>query len=106
MPFVWLALAVAAASVIASAIYLTLKGLEAFRAFKRLTRSVSGELERIEQASAAIEQHLALATESGSRLETELAQLRRSRARLNVLTSALADVRSSVGRIAAVYPRR
>ena len=106
MPFVWLALAVAAASVIASAIYLTLKGLEAFRACKGLSRNVTSELARIEEASSQIERHLALATESGARLDSELADLRRSRARLNVLTSAIDDVRASVGRLTAVYPRK
>ena len=106
MPLFWLALAVALVSVVASAIYLTLKGLEAFRAFKRLGRSVTDGLGRIEQASGEIERHLALASESGTRLESELAQLRRSRARLNVLTSAIADVRASVGRVTAVYPRK
>ena len=106
MPLLWLSAAIAVVSVIGSAIYLTLKGLEAFRAVKALGRSVSGELERVEQATGRIERHLALASESGTRLESELAELRRSRARLNVLTSALADVRASVGRITAVYPRK
>jgi hypothetical protein len=106
MPLFWLSLAIAIVSVIASATYLTLKGLEAFRAFKSLSRSVGTELERIEQATSEIERHLALASESGTRLESELDELRRSRARLNVLTSALADVRASLGRVTAVYPRK
>jgi hypothetical protein len=106
MPLFWLSLAIALISVIASATYLTLKGLEAFRAFKSLSRSIGGELERIEQATGQIERHLALASESGTRLESELDGLRRSRARLNVLTSALADVRASLGRVTAVYPRK
>lgn len=106
MPLLWLSLAVAIVSVIASATYVTLRGLEAFRAFKSLSRSVGGELERIELATGRIEQHLALASESGTRLESELGELRRSRARLNVLTSALADVRASLGRVTAVYPRK
>ena len=106
MPLFWLSLAVAIVAVVASAIYLTLKGLEAFRAFKQLGSTVTGEIERIERASGEIERHLALAAESGSRLDSELAQLRRSRARLNVLTSAIDDVRASVGRVTAVYPRK
>jgi hypothetical protein len=106
MPLFWLAVAVAVVSVGASAIFLTLKGLEAFRAFKALARSATSELERIERASGDIERHLALAAESSTRLNAELAQLRRSRARLNVLTSAIEDVRASVGRITAVYPRK
>ena len=63
-----------------SAVYSTRKGLEAFRGFKRLGNAVSSEVERIEQVSGEIEAHLNLATESGSRLEAKLAELRRSRA--------------------------
>jgi len=106
MPLFWLALAVAIVAVVASSIYVTLKGLEAFRGAKRLGGTVSDELERIEQASDEIEQHLTRAAESGSRLEAELAQLRRSRARLNVLRSAIDEVRASAGRVTAVYPRK
>ena len=106
MPLYWLALAVAIVAVVASAIYLTLKGLEAFRLAKAVGGTVSSEMERIEAASGEIERHLALASESGTRLEAELEQLRRSRAQLNVLTSAIADVRASVGRLTAVYPRK
>ena len=102
----WLSLAVAVVGTIGSVIYLTLRGLESFRAFKALSRSTSDGLRRIEASSAQIEQHLARADASTSRLEAEIAQLRRSRARLNVLTSALDDVRDSVGRITAVYPRK
>lgn len=106
MPIFWLALIIALVLVVASAIYVTLRGLEAFRAFKRLGRSVGGELDRIAVASGEIERHLALAAESGTQLEASLARLRSSRARLNVLTSALADVRAAVGRVTAVVPRK
>ena len=106
MPLYWLTLAVAIAVIVASAIYLTLKGLEAFRLAKALGGAVTLEVERIEIASGQIERQLVLAAESGARLDTELAQLRRSRARLNVLTSALDDVRASVRRLTAVYPRK
>ena len=106
MPLYWLALAVAIAVIVASAIYLTLKGLEAFRLGKALGRTVTREVERIEAATGQIERHLALAAESGARLDVELARLRRSRARLNVLTSAIDDVRASLDRLTAVYPRK
>jgi hypothetical protein len=102
----WLALTIALFLTISSAIYVTRQGLEAFRAFKRLGREVGGELERIERASGEIERHLALAAEGGTQLEASLARLRASRARLNVLTSALADVRAAVGRVTGVVPRK
>ncbi len=102
----WLALTNALLLTVGSAIYLTLKGLTAFRDVKRLGREVGSELDRITAATGQIERHLALAAESGSRLEGSLERLRESRARLNVLTSALADVWAAVGRVTAVYPKK
>ena len=106
MSIFWVALILALVLTIASAIYVTLQGLEAFRAFKRLGSGTGGELDRITTASGEIERHLALAAESGTQLEASLARLRSSRARLNVLTSALADVRAAVGRVTGVVPRK
>ncbi len=105
MPF-WLALAVAVVLTVASLLYVTLKALGAFRAFKALSRSVGQELERVTATTAQIERHLELAAESGSQLEASLSRLRASRSQLNVLTSALSDVRASVGRVTAVVPRK
>lgn len=102
----WLALAIALLSVIASATYGTLKGLEAFRAVKGLGGTVGAEVDRIATTSGEIERQLALAAEAGARLDASLARLRVSRARLNVLTSALAEVRAAVGRITSVVPRK
>ena len=106
MPLYWLALAVAVAVLVVSAVYATRKGLAFYRAFKALGGTVTSEIERIEQTSGQIERHLALAAESGTRLDAQLAQLRSSRARLNVLTSAIEDVKASWGRLTAVYPRK
>lgn len=106
MPIFWLALIIALVLTVASAIYVTRQGLEAFRGFKRLGRRVGGELERITTMSGEIERQLALAAESGTQLEASLARLRSSRARLNVLTSALAEVRAAVGRVTGVVPRK
>jgi hypothetical protein len=105
MPF-WLALAVAVVLTVASLIYLTLNALEAFRAFKSLGRNVGSAVDRVSATTAQIERHLELAAESGSRLEESLSRLRTSRAQLNVLTSALADVRASIDRAATFVPRR
>lgn len=106
MPVFWMALIVALVLTVASATYVTLQGLEAFRAFKQLGRVVGGELDRLATASGEIERQLALAAQSGTQLEASLARLHSSRARLNVLTSAIADVRAAVGRITGVVPRK
>ena len=106
MTLFWLALAVALVLTVSSIVFLTLRVLEAFRAVKQLGRSTSAGLERITTASAQIERHLALAAESGTRLEASVARLRESRAQLNVLTSALADARASLGRFTGLVPRK
>lgn len=103
---VWGALAVALLAIVVSAAWAARHGLAAYRAFKRLGRDVGAEIDRIATASGEIERHLALAAESGTRLAASLERLRRSRARLNVLTSALADVQAAVGRVTSVYPRK
>ncbi|MDQ3067253.1 MAG: hypothetical protein M3R12_08915 [Actinomycetota bacterium] len=102
----WLALAIAVCSVVASLVYVTTKGLGAFRAFKQLNRSIGAGLDRIATATAEIERHLADAAEAGTRLDRSLARLRVSRTRLNVLRSAIDDVKASAGRLTAVYPRK
>jgi hypothetical protein len=106
MPFLWLSLTVAVVVTIGSAVYATSKGLDAFRALKHLGRATGDGLERIAESSAGIERHLSLASESGERLEASLERLRSSRARLNVLSSAIADVRAAVGRVTGVVPRK
>jgi len=106
MPIFWLALIIALVLTVASAIFVTLRGLEAFRDFKRLSSGLGGELDRITMASGEIERHLSLAAEGGTELQASLARLRSSRARLNVLLSAIADVRAAVGRVTGIVPRK
>ena len=106
MPLFWLALIVALVLTVAAVTYATLKGLEAFRLFKRLGRAMGSDLDRISAATDGIEHHLTLAAESGTTLEASLIRLRASRARLNILIAAIADVRAAVGRITAVVPRK
>jgi hypothetical protein len=102
----WLALVVFLLLIAASAIFAVLKGLELWRAFKELGRRVTDELDGITRATREIELHLQAAATSGTALDASVQRLGRSRARLNVLTSALADVRASVGRVTAVMPRK
>ena len=102
----WLALILALVLTVAAVTYATLKGLEAFRGVKRLGGAMESDLERITAATEEIERHLELAAESGTTLEASLIRLRASRARLNVLIAAIADVRAAVGRVTAVVPRK
>ena len=106
MPLFWLSLGVAVVLTVSSAIYLTSKGLEAFRGVKRLGAAAAADLARIEEGSAGIERHLTLAAESGTRLEASIGRLQQSRAQLTVLTSALADARAALDRVTGLVPKK
>ena len=105
MALFWLSLAFLAVVTIASSVVVTLRALEVFRAFKHLNRALADGLDTVARSSTEIERHLEAAAASGSALDASLGRLRRSRAVLAVLTSAIADVRASAGRITAVLPR-
>ena len=101
----WLSLALFLLVGVASLTLAIRRGLALYRDFKRLTSELGEGLDGIASSSAEIELHLQAAATSGSALEASLARLRTSRSVLAVLTSAIADVRASVGRITAVVPR-
>ena len=105
MVLFWLSLAFLVLVTIASSVFLTLRVLDAFRAFKHLGNLLEDGLSAVAQSSSEIERHLERATASGSELDASLGRLRRSRAVFAVLTSAIADVRASAGRITAFVPR-
>ena len=102
----WLALAFAVLAIVASIVYAGLKGLALFRESKQVLHEAGEELEGIERSTAQIELHLQAAEKSSTALSSSLARLHTSRARLSVLTAAVADVRASVDRITGVYPRK
>ncbi len=106
MAIIWLALAVSLLAVVVATTMAVRRALDLFRASRRLSRGVGGELAAIEQATAQIEGHLAAAARSQASLERSTARLRRSRAELNVLLSALADARASLDRVTAFWPAK
>jgi len=106
MSLVWLSLTLAVILPIASAAYLTVKGLDSFRAAKQVSRRAGRELERISAVTAEIEERVAATEARSARLDASLARLRRSRAELDVLTTALAEVRASVQSVTSLVPRK
>ncbi len=99
----WLALGFLVLATVASVVFVVRRGLETWRALKRLGRGAGHELDRIAVATGEIELHLQAAAVSGERLDASLARLAASRSRLNILTTALADARASLDRF---YPRK
>ena len=102
----WLSIAFLILAVVGSIAYAAVKGLETYRDTKRVLESSGAELDRITRATAEIELHLQVAAASGTQLDASLARLSASRARLNVLTSAIEDVRAAFARATSLVPRK
>jgi hypothetical protein len=106
MAVVWLALAVSLVAVAVALTMTTRRGIALYRDFKKLGTVMADELASIERRAGDIEGHIAAATASGEALSVAAARLADSRARLNVLLAAIADVRESVSRVRAFLPRK
>jgi len=106
MVVVWIALVLSGAVVVAATIDTTSKGIRLFRASRRLSALTGTELARIEAATGEIERHLADAERSSEALQASVARLSRSRAQLNVLLEAIAEVRAAIQRVTAYLPAK
>ena len=103
---VWIALAIGFLAFAGGAAVATRRGLDAFRAFKTTGRELTAGVDRVAHDADALTTKLELLADGTGRLEQALARLRASRARLNVLLQAIAEVRTAVGRITGVVPRK
>ena len=106
MALFWASLAVALVLPAIGIVLVVRRGLALWRDLKRGGKALSDGLDslaqRVERTSAAAE---GLGAVTG-RAEPSAARLHVSLARLAVLRAALDDVRDSVGRVTAVYPRK
>lgn len=102
---VWLSLGISLAAVAGAVAFAVVRGLAAWRGFRELTRVAADASVRLtESAEAASAKAAALG--DGGRLGDALERLSRSRARLAVLTAALADVRAGIARATWAVPRK
>ena len=99
---VWIGLAIGVLAVAFGVYRAVRQVLELFRSLKRLRRESAKALDELTRAAEQLARH----PSAGPKLEPVLAQLGRDRARLNVLLAALDEVRDTVGRVTAVYPRK
>lgn len=98
------ALVVAALASAAGAVLLTIRVLQAWRAFKRLRRHLARALETLADAAASTSENAARLTDQ-PRLEESAARLRTTLRRFAVLRAAIEEVADAVRRVTAVYPR-
>ena len=102
---IYLALTVGVLASASGAVFLAVRVLQAWRAFKRLRRRLGKELDRLEDLTAKTAASAETATDQ-AKLNASLAQLRGTLARFAVLRSALDEATDAVGRITSVYPRK
>ncbi len=106
MLLVWVSLAVSVVAVTVTGVRTGRLGWATFKESRRFTGALGTRLAALSQATARLEQSAA-AVESGSvRLEGALAGLAASRRRLAVLTGALDEVQSTLGRLTLFFPRK
>jgi hypothetical protein len=103
---VLLAFLCALALVLATIVYVVVRGLELWRQMKRTGGAFEAELSLFEERSARAERLLAEAARSSSELEIALARLRVSRARLQVLVDSLERAQRRVHWLRAFVPIR
>jgi hypothetical protein len=94
------ALVVSLLIVLAGAGFATVRGLRAWRAVRRLQRTVGAGLREIARGAGRIESQLAHAGESAAELGRAKSQLDHSLAGLRVISAAAADVRATLGVLA------
>jgi uncharacterized protein HemX len=100
---VWVALAIGVLAV-AFGVYRAVRQLLGlFRSLKALKRESTRAFEELTRATERLAER---APDPAAKLQPALERLARDQARLNVLLAAVDDVRGSVGRVTAVYPRK
>jgi hypothetical protein len=102
---IYAALAVGVLAVAGGLVFLAVRALEAWRAFKRLRRHLGRELERLADLGERTAESAARATDT-SELDASLARLRVALARFALLREAIDEATGTFGRVAAVYPRK
>jgi Flp pilus assembly protein TadB len=99
------ALIAAALAVVAAAVFVLVRSLQAWRDFKRFRRQLGRELDHLAEAGERTAEAAERATDSGE-LAGSVGRLRRSLGRLAVLRSALDEATGAVTRFTALYPRK
>lgn len=101
----WIALLFLIAVLVAGPWLAIRRGLAMYRTTRdsldRLTAALDEAVSKLDEASP----HLDAATAAGERLSAALERLQRSRARLAVLTRAIAEVQASVNGVLRFVPR-
>jgi cell shape-determining protein MreC len=102
----WVSLLFLVVAIVGSIAVAVLRGLRAWRTFKRFTRTTTAAMERVLETAAEAERHAVAFTESTEKLNAALAHLEQSRAELAVIQSAAAEARTSLTSFRGAVPRK
>jgi len=106
MLLVWISLAVSVAAVAVTGVRTGRRGWATFKDSRRFTGALGTRLAALSQSTARLERSAAAMEARSARLEASLARLAASRRRLAVLTGALDEVQSTLGRLTFFFPRK
>ena len=104
--WVWSGLVVLVAAFVGGVAFVAVRGLAAYRTLRSAGTEVADGLDRVVADADQVATKLEALAQGSARLQAALDRLRVSRARLNVLLEAVAQVRAAVGRITGVVPRK
>ena len=99
------ALIAAGFAVVAAALFVVVRSLQAWRDFKRFRRQLGRELDHLADAGERTAQAAERATDSEA-LAASVGRLRRSLGSLALLRAALDEATGTVTRFSALYPRK
>jgi ABC-type transporter Mla subunit MlaD len=103
---VWIALAVLLVLTTVGAFHLFHRARALFRTLSSFGEAADETMGALTQSLDALERSSEEFNSSQPKLEASIARLKRSLAQASVLLAAAQDVRASVSRLAAVYPRK
>jgi hypothetical protein len=104
--WVWIALAIFVVATVGGIAFAALRGLRAYRTLRTVGGELTAGVDRVSRDADEVATKLEGLADGTGRLEAALARLSASRARLNVLLQAIAEVRAGIGRITGIVPRK
>ena len=102
MLLLWLAVVLVLATIVVGPWLVVGRTRELLRRLREFSAETRRAMDAVEASGARLSDN----SVDTARLDTSLRRLAASRARLAVLLTALSDVRTSVGRVRAVVPRK
>ena len=102
----WISLLFLVVAVVGSIAFAAARGLYAWRAFRRFSRTTSAAIGGVLETAAEAERHAVAFTEGTEKLSAAVVRLEQSRAELAVIQAAATQARSSLSSLRGAVPRK